>query len=265
MGRMFCTDVDGTLHRWQAVFAYLHALGKKRPEIRQLLDDAHSRFIAYKQRRGTFMEYASYLIRRYFDEELYVGVTMEESMQAAHEALEEQGNDLYVFTTELIWAAKECDMKLAAISGSPQDAIVVLLERFGMHAIRGGQRQVVDGVYVSGEAVDDPFHYKGRALTEIAEKFGDIDLTQSIAIGDSQADVPMLELVGYPICFKPNRELHTFARVRGWPIVIEDRNTHHYSILDVRRGCRRDTVVLTDFLPSDVARALEKRLAKRHW
>lgn len=52
-----------------------------------------------------------------------------------------------------------------------------------------------------------------------------IDLSRSHAYGDSIADLPMLEAVGFPHAVNPDRALAAVAKARGWP-------THHWRIAE---------------------------------
>lgn len=63
---------------------------------------------------------------------------------------------------------------------------------------------------------------KARRVQRFAEIHG-IDLTRSHAYGDSIADLPMLNLVGYPHAVNPDRALAAIARARGWP-------THRWTV-----------------------------------
>lgn len=58
---------------------------------------------------------------------------------------------------------------------------------------------------------------KARRIREFSEA-NDIDLARSHAYGDSIADLPMLETVGYPHAVNPDKALMAVARTRGWPI-----------------------------------------------
>ena len=44
---------------------------------------------------------------------------------------------------------------------------------------------------------------------------------ETIAVGDSEHDIGMLERVKRPICFQPSEELLVEAKKRGWTIVDE--------------------------------------------
>lgn len=63
---------------------------------------------------------------------------------------------------------------------------------------------------------------KARRMRDFAKEKG-IDLSCSHAYGDSMADLPMLEAVGFPHAVNPDRGLRAMARRRGWP-------THHWTV-----------------------------------
>ena len=58
---------------------------------------------------------------------------------------------------------------------------------------------------------------KARQVRSYAQTH-DIDLAQSHAYGDSIADLPMLECVGFPHAVNPDRALAAIARERNWPV-----------------------------------------------
>jgi HAD superfamily hydrolase (TIGR01490 family) len=58
---------------------------------------------------------------------------------------------------------------------------------------------------------------KSRRMREFAREH-DVDLDQSFAYGDSNADIPMLEVVGHPIAVNPDRRLAETASERGWHV-----------------------------------------------
>ena len=58
---------------------------------------------------------------------------------------------------------------------------------------------------------------KARQVRSYAQTH-DIDLALSHAYGDSIADLPMLECVGFPHAVNPDRALAAIARERNWPV-----------------------------------------------
>ena len=59
---------------------------------------------------------------------------------------------------------------------------------------------------------------KRHLATELAQSTG-IDLARSYAYGNHQADLPLLELVGFPHAVEPSRPLLKVAVDRNWPIL----------------------------------------------
>lgn len=73
-----------------------------------------------------------------------------------------------------------------------------------------------DGRYL-GQMVDVPPTGESRAsaLFDYARTH-DIDLAESVAYADSSNDLPMLEVVGFPVAVNPETRLASLARKRGW-------------------------------------------------
>ena len=59
---------------------------------------------------------------------------------------------------------------------------------------------------------------KRHLATELAQRTG-IDLERSYAYGNHQADLPLLELVGFPHAVAPSRPLLKVAMAKNWPIL----------------------------------------------
>jgi alcohol-forming fatty acyl-CoA reductase len=75
---------------------------------------------------------------------------------------------------------------------------------------------VRDGAY-TGEltAVPPTGESRAQALMDYADEHG-LDLRESVAYADSTSDLPMLEIVGFPVAVNPEVRLAALARKRGW-------------------------------------------------
>ena len=75
-----------------------------------------------------------------------------------------------------------------------------------------------DGRYL-GQMIDVPPTGESRAsvLFDYAATH-DIDLAEAVAYADSSNDLPMLEVVGFPVAVNPETRLAALARKRGWLI-----------------------------------------------
>ena len=75
---------------------------------------------------------------------------------------------------------------------------------------------VEDGRY-TGQMREVPPTGESRAsaLFDYADAEG-IDLSEAVAYADSANDLPMLEVVGFPVAVNPETRLAAIARKRGW-------------------------------------------------
>ncbi|HEX2382806.1 MAG TPA: HAD-IB family hydrolase, partial [Acidimicrobiales bacterium] len=73
-----------------------------------------------------------------------------------------------------------------------------------------------DGRY-AGELTDVPptGESRAQALFDYADAEG-LSLAESVAYADSASDLPMLEVVGFPVAVNPETRLAAIARKRGW-------------------------------------------------
>jgi len=60
-------------------------------------------------------------------------------------------------------------------------------------------------------------------LKRAVEKEG-LTLAHSIGVGDTESDIPFLELVAQPICFNPNMNLYRYAKRMKWKVVVERKD-----------------------------------------
>jgi hypothetical protein len=58
---------------------------------------------------------------------------------------------------------------------------------------------------------------RALVLTEYAEAEG-LRLEESVAYADSASDLPMLDVVGFPVAVNPEAKLAAIARRRGWHV-----------------------------------------------
>ena len=65
---------------------------------------------------------------------------------------------------------------------------------------------------------------KAKIIKMLTAKYPDINLKQSLAVGDTEGDIAMLSLVGRPIAFNPNMQLAKAAKKRKWEIIVERKD-----------------------------------------
>jgi HAD superfamily phosphoserine phosphatase-like hydrolase len=82
--------------------------------------------------------------------------------------------------------------------------------------------------FVSSEAEVKDDRFTGRVAKSLAGNKGEVvglleryPKEGTIAVGDSENDIEMLEKVEIPICFNPDERLRGVANNKGWPVVNE--------------------------------------------
>ena len=64
---------------------------------------------------------------------------------------------------------------------------------------------------------------KANIVRRAVEK-ENLTLDDSYGVGDTEGDIPMLELVANPIAFNPNIALYKHASRMGWKVVVERKD-----------------------------------------
>ncbi len=127
-----------------------------------------------------------------------------EMLQIAHDH-QDRGRRIYICTA----ASQEMAEMMAHI--------------LGFDGAVGSRSEIVDGRYTGRPG--GPFAYgegKAQLMRQIAAE-DEIDLAESYAYSDSVSDLPMLRLVGNPVCVNPDAELESVAAQEAWPVIRVDR------------------------------------------
>ena len=218
-------DLDGTWYRFQLFASWIIEMVEAGLLPRIILEKAKPAYIRYKNREGAFGDWVTALVRSYQDDDRLKGIRVADAELVAERVIEQRGKRIHVFTRELANAAKERGMMTAVISGSPS-IVVEAFARANDIGLWLGTEHPTGGGYFLGGTPKVWAEDKASALRVIARK-NDVELRESVAIGDSMSDVGMFTQVGYPIAFNPERRLCLKAYEEGWPVVLEKKDAIH--------------------------------------
>lgn len=213
-------DLDGTLYRWQLFHELVFVLKDKglfTPEAVHQLDGA---FQAWNNRQASFSAYERHVIDTLIGSLTEIPPSTFD--EAAREVSERSGRKTYRYTLELMKQLKAKGYFLLAVSGSQQEVAELFARKFGFDDCIGSLYER-DGDRFTGTILRFVPGNKGSIITDYTQTHG-FTLKGSIAVGDSDGDVSMLELVEHPIAFNPNDTLLEVARAKGWKIVVERKN-----------------------------------------
>ncbi len=105
-----------------------------------------------------------------------------------------------------------------AVSGSPQEPIAEI-KQLGLDHAYGSFFEEQNGVYTGKVTVNLILgEKKAKTVTEVAQELN-IDLSRSVAFGNTDQDEPTLNIVGVPIAVNPNKRLRQTSETNGWHVL----------------------------------------------
>ena len=131
---------------------------------------------------------------------------------------------MYRYTRDLIKTLKADDYYLLAISHSPKAILGDFCKEYGFDKVYGKLYETGETGKFTGNIMEEHLiANKANVVKRAVEKEG-LTLEGSIGVGDTESDIPMLEMVGTPICFNPNSKLYRYAKLNGWKVVVERKD-----------------------------------------
>ena len=113
---------------------------------------------------------------------------------------------------------------LLAISQSPKTILEGFCKNLGFDKVYGRIYELGPEDRFTGEIIDLHLIINKANIVHRAVEKENLTLKGSIGVGDTEVDVPFLELVETPICFNPNAALYKHAKRTGWKVVVERKD-----------------------------------------
>ena len=214
-------DFDGTLVRWQLYHAIVDQLAKDGLADDKSYQEVKTARLRWKTRESqdAFKDYEKYLIKCY--EKTLPNLTIQKLDKAINRVFEEHKQQVYVYSRNLLKDLKAQGYFLIAISGSHREIVELVAKHYGFDDWVGTKFETAAGKFTGKYQLAAT--EKDKILRKLAKEHN-LTFKSSIAVGDSESDIPMLEIVQTPIAFNPSEKLYTHARKKGWQIVIERKN-----------------------------------------
>ncbi len=222
MRRVVIFDIDGTIFRSSLTIELVNALVAAGIFPRS----AHAEFakekLAWLDRKGDYAAYIQAVIRVFVGN--IRGVPYKEFARIAEEVVAEHKDRVYRFTRDLIKNLKKKDYFLLAISHSPKSILDHFCKRLGFNKVYGMVYELGPTDRFTGVVLDEHLIMNKALIVHRAVAKEGLTLTGSVGVGDTESDIPFLELVERPICFNPNAKLYAHARRNGWRVVVERKD-----------------------------------------
>ena len=136
----------------------------------------------------------------------------------------QQSKRVYRYTRDLIVKLKKDDYFIVAISQSPKTILDEFCKAHGFDKVYGRIYEIGPQDRFTGEMTDA--HLVENKANIVARVFQNESVLKegSVGVGDTESDIPLLQMVEHPICFNPNQVLYTHAKRESWEVVVERKD-----------------------------------------
>jgi HAD superfamily hydrolase (TIGR01490 family) len=223
MARPFAVfDIDGTLIRWQLYHAVADKLAKQGVLDSGDFEKVRASRMDWKNRAGeeSFDAYERQLVT--LINGAIRGLSVETLEKAYDEVITEYRDQVYTYPRDLIEELRRKNYLLFVISGSQTEIVELLARHYNFDDFGGTVYEQQDGRF-TGRNTPLRSDKKPEYLKELVKQHG-ATWQGSVAVGDSESDIPMLSLVEQPVAFNPTKKLFQHAKQQGWKIVLERKN-----------------------------------------
>jgi len=222
MKKVAVFDIDGTIFRSSLLLELVYALVRKglfQPDIQKEFEQQRDEWL---DRRGEYEHYIAAAVQAFLKQ--LKGLPYDEVSYVAGEVIEEKKNRVYRYTRDLVKELKGQGYYLLAISHSPKLIVDGFSFEMGFDKAYGTIFATGPSDCFTGEIEDEQLIFNKGAVLQRAVRKENLTLEGSIGVGDTESDIPMLEMVERPIAFNPNAELYKHAKRRKWEVVVERKD-----------------------------------------
>lgn len=214
-------DIDGTIFRKNLAFELIDELAWLRVFPKTVRKELVRHYINWLEHKGVYEDYRKALVKLYEDN--IKGHARDEIIKASRMAMPFYKDRTYVFANNLIEKFQSENYCIIAVSGSPSEIVEEYNKYLKFDAVFGSVYETDEQGRYTGKAVFEPTKDKSQVVRQFVAE-NNLTLEGSYAIGDTESDVKMLEVVENPIAFNPNINLKIIAEERGWRIVVEKKD-----------------------------------------
>ncbi len=215
-------DIDGTVFRSSLLIRLVEELVAARVFPEDAADGYKAAFEAWQNREGTYETYIAAVIDVYMSN--IKGVHYGTVADIGRVMVDECGKRVYRYTRDLIASLKKDGYYLVAISQSPKSILDSFCAEYGFDKVYGRMYEIGPTDRFTGGVEElSLIENKANIVRRVFDS-GNFTEDGTIAVGDTEGDITMLELVDRPICFNPNKALYQAAKERGWEVVVERKD-----------------------------------------
>lgn len=220
-------DIDGTVFRSSLLIELVEKLIADGVFPNEAAEEYHDEHEAWRRRQGTYAAYIDAVIGTFLRH--IKGVHYGEFADVGRQVVARQSKYVYRYTRDLIKKLKAEGYVVIAISHSPKTVLDEFCTQYGFDKVYGRMYEIGPQDRFTGNVIDEHIiQNKANIAKRVFDKHTEFSKLESIAVGDTEGDVPLLEMVDNPICFNPNQILYNQAKRMGWEVVVERKDVIYY-------------------------------------
>lgn len=220
-------DIDGTVFRSSLLIELVQALIREGVFPSEAGDEFRDEYEDWWNREGEYESYVNTVVETFVR---YIkGVHYGELADIGRSVVVRQHRRVYRYTRDLIGNLKDEGYYLVAISHSPKTLLDDFCADYGFDKVYGrlyeiGPQDRFTGVVTNGHLINN----KANIVKRVFDNNPNLSKEESLAVGDTESDIPILEMVTYPICFNPNEILYKHANRMKWEVVVERKDVIYH-------------------------------------
>ena len=220
-------DIDGTVFRSSLLIKLVEQLIEEKVFPQRAKELYEQELTAWLAREGTYEQYIEAVIKTFLKH--IKGVHYGKFADIGRQVVEIHGKYVYRYTRDLIHSLKKDGYFIVAISQSPKTVLDEFCRQYGFDKVYGriyeiGPQDCFTGVIIDEHLIQD----KANIVKRVFDRNPNLATEHSIAVGDTESDISLLESVAEPVCFNPNDNLYTYAKRIGWEVVVERKDVIYY-------------------------------------
>jgi len=215
-------DIDGTVFRSSLLYELVEALIADGHFKARARAGYEKQWAAWHCREGTYESYIQAMVKVFCTN--IKGVHYGDFADSARSVVENKQRCVYRYTRDFLSKLKKQNYYVVAISQSPKTILDQFCVEYGFDKVYGRMYELGPTDKFTGHVENEEFiANKANVVKRVLE---DTELTaeNSVAVGDTEDDIAMLDLVTTPICFNPNNTLFQHAKRMGWKVVVERKD-----------------------------------------
>lgn len=220
-------DIDGTVFRSSLLIQLVNRLIEDGVFPPEAMDEFDVELQSWRSREGKYDDYIHAVIETFLKH--IKGVHYGEFADIGREVVEIQSKYVYRYTRDLITKLKAEGYYVIAISQSPKTILDEFCKQYGFDKVYGRIYEIGPQDCFTGEITDEHLiQNKANIVKRVFERHKELTKEDSIAVGDTDGDIALLDSVEKPICFNPNKLLYAYAKTQDWKVVVERKDVVYH-------------------------------------